>query len=272
MKLELKTVKNARDLGGMTTYDGRVVKHGKLFRTANLSALSYEDGEYLLSLGLKRVLDLRTSSVISASPNVHLDGVEYIHIPIVRELDSRVTTKKDYESRSMADILLTFSLDFGGEGVRWMRSFYGDLYSSDYSLSQYKIFLDYIKNNTQGALIFHCTAGKDRTGVGAILLLTLLGVKREQIFADYLKTNESARADIEAAQSLGRERGIAGEIIEDIAKINGVLPEYAEAVFAFIDTFPTPEDFFREKMGIDEEYISEMKSLYLEPYSPENHQ
>lgn len=264
MKLELETVQNSRDLGGLTTASGKRLKYGRILRTANMSMLNEHDIEVLKSYNLKRVLDFRTQTVINATPNIKIDGVEYIHIPIVKELNSRVMSKGDYEKRSMADILLTFSADFNGEGVPWMREFYKNLYSSEYSLSQYKIFFDYLKENTQGATIFHCTAGKDRTGVGAILFLSALEIEREQILSDYLKTNEYTRADIESAEALGRERGIDEKIIADIAKINGVMREYADAVFAFIDTFPTPEDFFKEKMGIDREYLNSLRENYLE--------
>ena len=201
---------------------------------------------------------------MNANPNVEIDGVKYVHVPIVRDLNSRVTGKSDYESRSMADILLTFSQDFGGNGYPWMLDFYKNLYSSDYSLSQYKVFFDYLKDNKQGAVIFHCTAGKDRTGVGAILLLSALGVDRELIMADYLEKNKSAIKDVVEAQELGRARGVDQKIIDDIFKINGVLPEYAQHVFDYIDTYPTPEAFFKARMGIDEAYLAELRNNYLE--------
>ncbi len=264
MALNLKSVKNARDLGGLSTPDGRKIKKNKLLRTANLSQLSTEDEKALKEKGLTLVLDLRTSEVINANPNVIIDGVKYAHIPIMRELGLKVTPKSEYEERSIGEILLGFSKDFNGEGVSWMRDFYKEISSSDYSLSQYKKFLDYIKNNTQGATLFHCTAGKDRTGVGAILLLTLLGIDREQIIADYLRTNDEVRADIESAEALGRERGESETVISEIAKINGVMREYADLVLDFIDTFPTPEDFFKEKMDITDDYIATLRNNLLE--------
>lgn len=264
MKIELQTVQNARDLGGLTTADGKRVRYKRILRTANMSMLNDHDIALLKEYDLRLVLDFRTQTVINATPNVKIDGVEYVHIPIVKDLNSRVMSKNDYQTRSMADILLNFSADFGGNGVAWMEDFYKNLYSSDYSLSQYKIFLDYLKNQTQGATIFHCTAGKDRTGVGAILLLSLLGVEREQIINDYLETNKSVEQDIRATEELGRERGYDEKIISDIAKINGVMREYAEAVFAFIDTYPTPEDFFKDKMGLDDDYILALREAYLE--------
>ena len=264
MDLKLQGVKNSRDLGGLEAYDGRKMKSARLFRTGNLSMLTEADIELLRSYNLKRVLDFRTQTVINATPNVKIDGVEYIHVPIVKELASRVMSKNDYETKTIGEILLRFTADFGGKGHDWMMAFYKDLYSSEYSLSQYKIFFDYLKETTQGATVFHCTAGKDRTGVGAILLLTLLGIKREQIIEDYLKTNESAIIDVREAQALGIERGYDREIILDIERVNCVMKEYAEAVFAFIDTYPTPEAFFKDKMGIDDDYIKSLRDNYLE--------
>lgn len=263
-KLDLKGTKNARDLGGLEAHDGRRVKSGRLLRAGNLSMLTCEDIELLKRLGLKRVLDFRTQTVINSTPNVKIDGVEYIHIPIVQELATRVMSKNDYQTKTIGDILLHFTADFQGKGYEWMQSFYRDLYSSDYSLSQYKIFFDYLKETTQGATIFHCTAGKDRTGVGAILFLSALGIKREQILDDYLKTNESAIIDVREAQAIGRAQGYDEEIILDIERVNCVLPEYARAVFDFIDTYPSEMDFFKAKMGIDEDYINALRDNYLE--------
>ena len=264
MKLDLQTVKNARDLGGLATYDGRRVKRAMLLRTGNMSMLNDRDIAVLRERGLKRVLDFRTQTVINATPNVKIDGVEYIHIPIVKDLASRVMSRGDYETKTIGEILLRFTADFEGKGYEWMRAFYRDLFSSDYSLSQYRIFLDYLKETTQGATIFHCTAGKDRTGVGAIFLLLLLGVKREQIIEDYLKTNESAIIDVRQAQELGRSLGYDDEIIRDIERVNCVLIDYANMVFEYVDSFGTPEQFFKTKMGIDDTYIAKMRENYLE--------
>lgn len=265
MILDLHSVQNSRDLGGLTTTDNKRVKYGRIFRTANMAMLDDRDIELLKSYNLKKVLDFRTDDVIANSPNVKIDGVEYIHIPIVKGISSRVTSKGDYENRTMADIYLTFTMDFNGKGFEWMQNFYKNLYSSDYSLSQYKVFFDYLKDNKDGAIIFHCTAGKDRTGVGAILFLTLLGVDREQIINDYLLTNESTRNDIEKAIALGKEREIDDNILYDIPYLNGVCREYAQLVFDYIDTeCSSVNEFFKEKMGIDDDYINELKENYLE--------
>ena len=262
--LGLKGTKNARDLGGLESYDGRKTKSGRLLRTGNLSMLTEDDAQILKGYELKTVLDFRTQTVINSTPNVKIEGVEYVHIPIVQELATRVMSKNDYQTKTIGEILLRFTADFGGKGYEWMHSFYRDLYSSDYSLSQYKIFFDYAKNQTQGATIFHCTAGKDRTGVGAILLLSALGVKREQIVDDYLKTNESAIVDVLEAQKLGREQGYDEQVILDIERVNCVLPEYAQAVFDYIDSYGSIEAFLKEKMGIDEDYLKSLRDNYLE--------
>ena len=96
------------------------------------------------------------------------------------------------------------------------------------------------------------------------MLLSALGIDKEQIINDYLLTNESTRADIAEAEALGRARGVDEKIIDDIAKINGVMREYAQSVLDFIDTYPTPEAFFKDKMGIDEAYLAELRNNYLE--------
>ncbi len=263
MKIYLEGCKNARDLGGFLTKDKKRIKFKRILRTGNLSLLTERDVEILRSYELKKVIDMRTQTVINATPNVQIDGVEYIHIPIVRELDTKPVSKNDYSSRPIAEILLDFCLDFNGHGIEWMINFYNDLISS-YGLGKYKIFLDVLKENTEGSVAFHCTAGKDRTGVGAILLLTLLGVSREDILNDYLKTNESVCDDIQKTVALAKERGVDDITVHDIPYLNGVDKMYAQIVFSLIDNYSSVEEFFLDKMGIDEQYIKDFKSNYLE--------
>ncbi|MBQ8164086.1 MAG: tyrosine-protein phosphatase [Clostridia bacterium] len=263
MKIDLEGCKNARDLGGILTNDRRKIKSRRILRTGNLSLITERDVEALRSYGLKKVIDMRTQAVINVTPNVKMDGVEYIHVPIVRELDSKVVSKNDYESLPIDRVLLDFCIGFNGCGIEWMKKFYNDLVSP-YGLGKYRMFFDILKENTEGSVIFHCTAGKDRTGVGAILLLTLLDVPRDEILKDYLRTNESVSSDIEKTVALAKKTGTDEKIIHDIPYLNGVDKMYADIVFERIDKYPSPEEFFLKEMNIDAEYIKEFRSNYLE--------
>ena len=206
---------------------------------------------------------MRTKTVIDNAPNVKIDGVEYVHVPIVKELDLKPVPSAAYKTRPRAEVLLEFDLGFNGKGIEWMKSFYRDLISP-YGLSQYRYFLDLLRKNKEGCAVFHCTAGKDRTGTGAILFLTLLGVKREDILRDYLMTNESVRDEINDVISLAREKGISEELISEFPYLNGVSEIYANMVFEKIDSYNSPNEFFKCELGIDEAFINELRENYLE--------
>ena len=161
--------------------------------------------------------------------------------------------------------MLDLVVSMGKGGRAWMSDLYVPLISDDFALAGYRKFLDVMKENENGAVLYHCTVGKDRVGVGTSLLLMMLGVSREDIIKDYLKTNDSMKEATEASMALGRKRGVDEEIIENIPYINGVDASYLYRVFDFIDTeYGTFENFLEKRMEIDEKYIEEMRKNYLE--------
>ena len=263
MKIVFEKCQNARDLGGIITENGRRIKKKRILRSGNLSLITENDIKLLKEYNLRLVIDMRTKTVIDNAQNVKIAGVKYVHVPIVKELDLKPVPSEEYKKRSHSEVLLDFNLGFNGKGIEWMRSFYSDLISP-YGMGQYRLFLDLLKQNTEGSVLFHCTAGKDRTGTGAILLLTLLGVDRKTILQDYLETNESVRAEINDVIALARERGVSEEIIAEFPFLNGVSELYANMIFEKIDSYKSPEEFFKSEMGIDENYIKEFRENYLE--------
>ncbi|MGM9665287.1 MAG: tyrosine-protein phosphatase [Eubacteriales bacterium] len=265
MNLTVKGLMNARDLGGIFGYGGRKIKTGRIIRSANLALLEKEGCGYFENYGLKKVVDFRTEAEIASSPDAVVNGVEYVRCPILKDLTVGITRKDDLKKRDVAEIVLDLVVSMGKGGRAWMSDLYVPLISDDFALTGYRKFLDVMKDNKSGAVLYHCTVGKDRVGVGTSLLLMILGVSRVDIIKDYLITNDSMRGATEAAMALGRERGVDEEIIENIPYINGVDAHYLDRVFNFIDTeYGTLENFLEKRMGIDEKYVEEMRNNYLE--------
>lgn len=265
MKFCMKSLPNARDLGGIPTQDGRKIKFGRIIRSSNLALLDGEDCAYLEKYGLKKVVDFRTEAEIAASPDAVINGVTYIKSPILKDLTVGITRKDDLKKRNAEEIILDIAVSMGSGAREWMANLYTPLISGDFSLNGYRRFFDVLKDNKEGAVLYHCTVGKDRVGVGTALFLMAVGVPREEIVKDYMRTNDSVNKLTLGAMELGRKCGIDNAIIENIPYVNGVDESYLEKVYDYIDSeYGSAGKFFEKRMGIGKEYINELKENYTE--------
>jgi protein-tyrosine phosphatase len=164
---------NFRDLGGYRTADGRAVRWGRVYRAGSLAELTGDDVAYLARLGLRLACDLRSVEETVAHPDRLPPGVVAIHRPIAAEVGRlrRVLAlfRKRHRVQELLQDAYTIMLDQNGP-----------------------IFAGIIRAAADPAnlpLVIHCTAGKDRTGLAAALLLAALGVPDETIIADYTLSN-----------------------------------------------------------------------------------
>ena len=159
---------NVRDLGGLPTVDGRTTRRGVLFRGDGVHRLVGDDLEKARGLGLRTVVDLRTEGEIERSGRYGVEehSLDWHHLPIFERMWSEddlvaTTGAVDFLSHRYLDMLRT-----GGPSIARIVALAAD----------------------RSPLLFHCAAGKDRTGVVAAVLLALVGVSREEIVADYHAT------------------------------------------------------------------------------------
>lgn len=168
---------NFRDLGGYPAAKGRVTRWGRLYRSDTLHELTTEDLETLASLGLASVIDLRTAA------EVRRDGRGPLSSTGVRYHNLSVLPEEGYESLGAPDAS-------EGPGARYL--WYLEVGAG--TLAQ---ALEMLAEKANYPLVFHCMAGKDRTGVLAALVLEACGVERSAIVADYVATEEGLDAIIE---------------------------------------------------------------------------
>lgn len=166
---------NFRDLGGYPTTDGRVVKQKKIIRSDDMFHLTADDLASLSSLPLVTVVDFRAKEEAAQAPDKLPETVRHHYsYPIV---PGNIDMSMDF-----------FSLD-AEEAAQLMQGVYRELVASPESIKQYKAYFHLLQGEENTSLLFHCSAGKDRTGIAAALTLFALGVDEETIVQDYLLSN-----------------------------------------------------------------------------------
>ena len=263
MEIKLYGAKNVRDLCDIPCIDGRRIKQGRIVRSSTLFSITDSDKQTLKNYGLKRIIDFRTEAEIETAKDKEIEDVVWTFNPIIKALTLGIT-KKDNSKKELKEIFLDFTIELGKDAPEWLADLYIPLVSDEFSLTHYRKFLDALKENREGCILYHCSAGKDRVGVGTMLILLLLGAKFEDILEDYLITNQSYQDIIDDAVNLGRERGVDEEIIEVIGAVNGVDVRYLSKAYEIIMAHGSVEAFFKNQLGIDEKYISEFRQNYLE--------
>lgn len=259
---------NARDLGGIETMDGRRIKPNRLIRSGMLARLTDEDVEYLKSAGLKTVVDFRTSAERVQKPDRVIDGAEYIVCPMLEDKTDGITRDKPESEDEEAQRTLKMArrlMEHDPDGVRQMRSLYPILVTLDHSLEHYRRFFEILLKHEDGALLYHCTMGKDRVGTATALLLTALGVPREGIVADYMITRERCAPGTQRLLNNCRKFTDDDAVLEFVYRLDTVQEDFIAATFETIDEVHGGMDrFLRDKMGLDAAAIERLKLLYLD--------
>lgn len=272
VRIPLEGLCNTRDLGGYRTVDGRRIKPHRLIRSGALLDGTKEDLQTLLTeYELKTVVDFRTGEERRQKPDPILPGVEYVENAILEEEAMGIT--RENENSSDQNAVVKKVIDTIGTNdstpLEYMKTMYINLIKAPFSRARYRNFFEVLLKQEEGAVLWHCTAGKDRAGVGTILLLSALGVPREQIIADYMKVNEFAKKEIDLLMeelAAGKGKGNLGQEQADAVRLLFTVDEaYAASVFEVMEReCGSVEAFLEQEMGLSAEKRERLKRLYLE--------
>ncbi|MHB8293941.1 MAG: tyrosine-protein phosphatase [Acidimicrobiales bacterium] len=182
--LPLEGCFNFRDLGGYRTASGAVVRRGAVWRADSLHRLSATDSETLRRIGIATVVDLRTEQELDHKGKVNLDRLpaSYHHLPMV--LDNPAPSR--------------FAARGDGGGESFVQAHYKELV--DQGAGSIVSLLRLLVDDANHPVVFHCAAGKDRTGVVAAIVLGLLGVGEEEILDDYSYSSRALARAIDWAR------------------------------------------------------------------------
>ncbi|MBQ7761857.1 MAG: tyrosine-protein phosphatase [Clostridia bacterium] len=261
MELYIDGAQNVRDLGGIKCGD-KTLKMGRVIRSSHIGYLTDKGEKQLTEKGLRMVVDFRSEPEILSSPDRVIDGVRYEKCPILKSLTVGLSRdgKKQTVEEQVINIITTL-----GTGVRdWLARLYEPLVTDEFSINGYRRFFDLLKENKEGALLYHCAAGKDRVGTGTVLFLMALGASQEDIIKDYMLTNKSTAESTKRTIERAKEMGLDSDHIDCIPFVNGVIPEYIQVVFEVIEDRGGIEEYLKKCMGIDEKYLKELRESYLE--------
>jgi protein-tyrosine phosphatase len=208
---------NLRELGGIAADDGRTVRPGLLFRSASLDELAPQERAAVARLGVRSIIDLRYNSERAARPTPW------------RDLGCLDYWADDYEPSGqggdLSDLLNDRAITREMSRGIMLNAYAGLAYNQVSALRR----LFRLAAAGEGPVLFHCTSGKDRTGISAALLLTALGVPRETIVTDYLK---SLDFDVLASAAF---RDLAPEQKAVFEPLYRVHADYLEAMFTAIE-------------------------------------
>ena len=257
--IELQGIDNVRDLGGIPLAGGREVVSGLLFRGGALFSATDADRDVLFrNLGIRCVIDVRCGWEREAKPDGDELGVENLHIPFY-DLE-----KVGIEYTEPADGTKVVGRDVACEPVRFYRSLANPLTVRQMG----KGLNEALSRSLDGQAIYlHCSGGKDRAGIMALLVLTVLGASREAILEDYLYTNVAR--DKNYAKMFERFKRLAEgdeERAHELVVAHRAVPENLEAFYGAIDErYGGMDDFMRNQLGVTDSLREEARAKLAIP-------
>ncbi|NKS98576.1 protein-tyrosine-phosphatase [Rhodococcus hoagii] len=234
--IRLEGAKNFRDIGGYETSDGRTVRSGLVYRANKLSSLTDADLAKLTAANVTLDVDLRNIWERRDDPDRLPEGVRY-QVADVVSFEHGIAFHEFVPltlGRALIDAAVTGSSDIGQSiGYPFMVTYRG-------AGVAFRDLLTAIAGNADGATVFHCSAGKDRTGWGTAVLLSLLGVPKATVYQDFLASNTY----------LGRD--------------DAVEKSWLDAAFAQVDRlYGGVDNYVRTGLGVDQQTIDTLRARLL---------
>lgn len=242
----LQGTSNFRDLGGYPAAGGKHVKWGHLYRSADISKLTDADLQALQSRHVALVCDLRGPQEVAQAPDRLPPGARRVELPAGSEkIDPR--------------------LMMGGKNINRDSLMCAVYTNTSFFQAKYKpLFDELLALPGSEALLFHCTAGKDRTGIGAALVLAALGVDRQTILKDYAATDTYWQAGREQSLQRMAQAGMSAEAIAGVRPMLAANPAYLAGTFAAIDQqYGSMDKYLASQMDLTPKKLAALRAKYL---------
>jgi len=248
---------NLRDVGGYANIRGQMVASGLLYRSGQLNVVSDAAQESLVRLGLSTVFDLRTAAECADLPDRLPAGVTVIHLDVLADAVTSVAAHLAdlFENPVVADELLR-----SGKIREHYVNTYKNLIGSDAACEAYGQMFRQIAT-LEGPALFHCTAGKDRTGWAAAALLSLLGVPEQIVLEDYLLSSAPVLASFQPYLDDFAAKGGNPALLKPVFTVE---PAYlATSMNEVQRQFGSIEEYFRTGLELSDDVTGQIRQRLL---------
>ena len=266
--MHMSSISNVRELGGYKTKDGRTVRKGVLLRAAALTDISQEDAQTLIErYNLAAIVDLRAGYELAENPEPVIAGVAQYNFKI---MDEQLMAQR---AAGIADLLT----DPNADPVKRMTAIlesgvisdqmYVEFLQGETGKAGFRDFFRVLLETPEGSsVLWHCTNGKDRTGVAAMLILGVLQVDEETIMADFLLTNTLFAEEISAMRKqLSAYISDEAMVEELLVTGRGVYAPYMQNALDYIkENYGDITGYVKAELGLTEADILKLQTLYTE--------
>lgn len=229
-----------------------------LLRTGNLSKMSQEDRLFLKNYGVVKIIDLRSKSESFAHPDPQIDGIQNISLPLSSEegtLGGENNLKQEAKSYN----------ENPHAAFKMMCDHYRDHVIAAHDQETVRQVLKILSETEKGAVIFHCTEGKDRTGFVALFVLYILGVDLEVIRQDYLASNEILTEYRAARDKEFQEAGKGLTFRANMRVLSSASDSLFDTILLTIEKeYGDFETYVRDVLNVTSELEDKLRELYLE--------
>jgi protein-tyrosine phosphatase len=241
-RVKMEGATNFRDVGGYRTVNGKQVKWGKVYRSADISRLTENDLSVMQGKHIYTVVDLRETAETKKAPDRLLPNSDYVLCSVTDDVTD--WTKQMQQVSSGDTMMVSFYTKTETFGKKYRPMFQKLLTLPDSS-----------------SILYHCSAGKDRTGIGTALFLYTLGVPMEIIMQDYLASNIYRQQENERlVQMMTQAANVKESVARDIASVKSI---FLEATFKSIyQQYGSVENFLKKELGIGKKEIKKLKKMY----------
>lgn len=248
--LKIKSVSNFRELGGIINKDGKMVKPSLLYRCGHFNKINKRDIARLKLNGVKDIIDLRCDIEVREQPDKQIEGIVNHHIQILTPEQTGVSTQ---------DIKLLTLL----RTLPAMEPTYINMAREKSCAVQFEKVIRVIMN-AEGAVAYHCTAGKDRTGITTLILLTMLDVDLETIIENYLLTNKVNKKMANLCKVVVFLRTFNIKYVKNVHKLFNVYRSYIELFMEEINkTYGSFDNYIENGLHITKEEREVFKNKML---------
>ena len=276
MELIFENIANARDLGRIACADGKRVKSGVLLRSANLSHATANDVKQLQNMNLRLVCDLRMEKERMDALDVDIPGAKNVAFDVLKFV-SAIPSNMDHPEAKNFFKALTPKLynglvaeklcDFVQTGVMDapVSKLYVGLVAKRESQQEYARMLDCILETQGGAVLWHCSQGKDRAGMASVYILSILGASRESILADYCHSGDSYASMMALTESVAAKKNLDAVKLGVLKAMVSVNENLLIQAFDFIDAqFGSMDVYLEKALGMTSEKVHLFRKYYLE--------